>query len=664
VFVYYVSQPDKISVLGFTEADEHYIKYPSPLPDVIVAQIQEDVKYGRYLGSAISRSSGNFNTLRFVGNGTTYPVWSFPLIANQVPGAYIAYKHPDMFFGLRAYQESDEANRRLGIAVRTTELGVAGTYVDGCYLHMFTHEPSHATPLHVIDQHPAQVVNDVYKGLYSTAGVTLPRYSSAALQTIIDAADRPTVTFRITEPEYLEEGLSRRIYQPFGIMPTVDSSGRIVHKSFWNPYSTSQVTFAFTESNLAEAPSWGNVGRERVTELDYTFGWFNTPVTQLNQIFVGTLLLGGLYGVTKQEVLARGGDGLRVDRITGSLKSSRVGALGERPLNVTFPDFAPNVDPDRFWGNTIYGIRDQIWNRYEGGPVLGSFSALSSADSVEVGDFATITLGVYPTPSSAGSPRGDKRVVQILGRTMTPAGPTFDYIDAGRDAQPLAAPTVLLTSSPLAAPSNKHELLANISQVAAGGRFELQFGSGAALPSSGAAAWKPYGVVLNTSSQIVTLTGLPSNTTYWARARNTMSGKIASPWDTTGSKATPAITAPTGLAVSSNAGNEVKVGWTPGDGKNYPAALYLDASTDNIAVASKWTEANKRMDFSPGSTLDQKYRFEALSLDTTHACAVRHYDPFGGVSLLTSGTNAILFETSNVGVTLQPLRGIDTQWGG
>jgi len=234
--------------------------------------------------------------------------------------------------------------------------------------------------------------------------------------------------------------------------------------------------------------------------------------------------------------------------------------------------------------------------------------------------------------------------VQILSRDDTPAGPNFTWVDAGKNAQPCTAPTVVL-STQATSPEDKHYLTATIAGVLTGGRFELQLAHTTVAPTSGSNLWTAATPSGNTANGAFTLGPFPAGQTFHPRVRNTAERRIPSSWTTGASKKLARLTSPTGLASSSPSGNECTVKWTPGESL-YPTALYLDDSTADVLLATKWTHANQHQTFRPASAL-QRYRFEQLPIDSTFACAVRHFDNFGGFSTLNTGC-AISFETTTV----------------
>jgi len=602
--------------------------------------IQNDVLPHAKLWTLPSSSVGNFKHLRLRVGATDYVVFAITngIIDPQTP-----------VDGLDKHVDGNEPLVMLVFAT-TSQLGFGSVY-SSCFVHMFGAPPSEATPLHIGSSTGVglgTLIDAVYSGTYSSSGAKMPRYSTAAIDTI-NAGGYPSVRYRITDTQDMHDWLADHVYAPFGLVPFIDSSGVLTPQSVFLPKSTSAITFTFNAGNMASHPTWDHYSRDQVTVLrcKYTqeigrgiesftmYGGNNPPGSELS-----------LFGRPLIKIPGVGGDRLVAleqtleyvhDRTTNFGRHERTYNLDglhtndQGSWNMWWP--VPNLhNADNgalhAWGQNLSG---EIFDRFGDGPIRGALSGLSTATSVQSGDYVKISLGTFPQPSTQNRST-TPRVVQILSREDTAAGPNFTYLDAGRFQQ-LGAPGATLSTS---TDDARHELKLTVSGITTGSQWTPQVAIGATQPTSGSGAWQPCLPTLSSVARVPTLDSSgtyllrqrPSNTKHWVRVREHAPRRIGSAWTLTTGKVTGAITAPSALSISTvgvTKGVATRtVSWTNGS-----TVYWTDLHIDDDSTG--FTADNMLDSLAPGSN---RYQIEGIKKGAAvnNYVGVRHKDPYGGYS--------------------------------
>ena len=601
------------------------------MPSAVIDAIENDMVVNPIVSTA--STVGNFDNVVLTVGGSTYPVVSFT--GTLEAGEVIPTPSDQIMRGL----ESDPERQHGYIVWAASTDFERGDSFSSAYLHMMGAEPSPATPLHIGGADgipPATLAMNVLQGNFSSSGTLLPRLSTAAIDTLLEEPIMP-VRLRVTKSANMAQFLEDEVYQQAGIVPFVDSSGVLAPKTVWLPATSSGVTFTFDKTNLAEPPEWAHVIRELVTGINFTYPVEREFDTEIR----GRIPLPGRgEAVRFLTPETDGADLIGVDEKEGTVRNDRYATLG--PYEITMP---LNGYPLQLPGlaNWIHGIvnkldgipnyskkmidriKTETFARYGDGPIQGSMVALSTAEGVEPGDFVKIDLETYPNPKTGT--RGGVRIVQVLSRDLTPAGPNFTYLDAGPNVQPFDAPAITLST---VAADPKHSLtatIAGLSSQSTVAEFQLQMANSATAPASGSTLWREQPTTAN-SSGAYRISGLPSDSTFQARARIIQPGQrnpFKSLWTNASAKATAAISPPTSLTAS----NLGVMDWTIGDAREP-----LDVHTDTVTTAAAGS-SNRVARLGSGGT---RYQIEGLSSGVEYFCAVRHADNYGGFSAADSTT--------------------------
>jgi hypothetical protein len=264
-------------------------------------------------------------------------------------------------------------------------------------------------------------------------------------------------------------------------------------------------------------------------------------------------------------------------------------------------------------------LSEETFQRFGDGPIVGDLVALSTGESVTVGDNVRITIPTFPSPSNQG--RGATRIVTITGQELTPAGPSFTWLDGGPNLTAVTTPT--LSGFAAATSDELHALKITIGGATVGASYQLQLARGSSAPSS--SDWTDWYGVFTSSGEYI-LSRLASNTTWYARGRTAAQGRIRSAWTTTqvttaDAVNTSAITTPSNLASSSITAATVNLDWDIGD-----PAYGLELMQSTVGGSSALIRLAV---FRAGS---ERYSVRDLTANSTYLFGIRHFDEFGGVS--------------------------------
>lgn len=589
-----------------------------PLTDLGMEAIRKNVKPF----TSPRAPDGNFQQVRCRIGASTYPILSFSegSQSGQQPG-------PNVLEGLED-QYTNNTPLEFWIAAPATNSLLVGQYYSSAFLHMFSAPPSEATPLHITTVHPMTLKRQLMNGAYAASGQPRARYSTAAFNdgsTGLERIPMPMVRFRITEPALRREFIERQLNAPNGVCDFLDSSGRVRPRRVWLPATTAAFTFTFTGANMRDPhPSWLQPGRDMVTEV---------RVAHTDEQWV----IGGLSPAlvsAYQRPTNAGADFIRANPSTSVKQHDRITRLGLQPITVeangvhdaVIPAVPFPPDPDPNLTSCVESLSREVFDRFGDGPIQGTIYGMSTAaDAVNEGDFCRLTLNTFPNPGIAA--RGGTRLIQVMGKSVTPYGPEFTYLDAGANLNALTPPTVTLA---LSTQDRKHTVLATVGSVTTGLGFQMDIAVGSTLPSSTSPRWQRV-QTSNASSGIHPLRARPAGAVTWARVRKVAPGRVRSAWaNSTAGRTSSGLAAPV-IGVSSVAGRSFTVTIIPSTANpGYPIESFIDGST-----AAAFSASNSLRIVPAGTRL---IPVDGVANGTKYLVGVRHIDPYGGVSPADSTT--------------------------
>lgn len=614
---------------------------------ISIAQlIIDDVKPGAISPNA-AMTVGNFLSLRWHndGNATDYELSGFGRfgVGGSIPDLQI----------VRYWQTLNETNPpplRLWV-VWPTSPPTLNQLLTG-YLYAPSHLPTDTLPIHVggnAGLHPMRVARNAYNGTYNPTGSTgiKLRISTAAFDRLEADPSYGLVWFRITSPIGMAQFLEDRIFGPYNVAATIDTSGRISPISLRLPTSTGLGTPAVISSTVAVShPTWEHPSREAVTALRLRFENY-------------------AYNLDKdgKRVFADSGDGLQAGTKETTRLYDNVTALGRKEVafqfgSLTWPPLptmagtlgiVKYVPLPQVAEQLADSVSQNLFARFGDGPLYANVSCLRSIDATTNGTLQpgkVVKLNVASWPNPKTNTRGGLRYMQIIQRTDSPVGPTFRLLDVGSTLAGLTAPSV---AAALVTGDTRHALTLTISSVPAGARWEAQLAgttsTGAAAPASSSPSWMPVGG--NTTGTLTaTLGHRASHTKYFARVRALKGTRFTSPWSTASvSVVTAKITGPSALSATAITAGNALLKWTNGSSL-YPIGVMVDTSTAATLGSSRQVISV------PAQTT--RYLLHGTNAGSKHKVGVRHQDHWGGFSTMATAT----YTASTVFTTAPALRGL------
>lgn len=576
---YFVSWPVK-----YSEWDQSII-------DSIIADKKAGVSYA-------STSVGNFNNLRLRILYTGNP----PGALTAVQQDYEIRDFPNYTEAenVRLYDEPISALRdrpaHLHVAVEflnnTTAVSMSANTAGRVDAYLYFATPAAAAfgnPYFLGSSsgiHPMQLLQDVLDGTYGGEAI---RYSTAAFDDgagggLLNDPTYGLTHWIITEPANEAAWLETNIYQPYQVIPFIDEQGRVAPKSVALPNSDTvdpNTLFTFTAASLSEHPTWMHSARDIVTVLRVHY---LTEVEAVEPGLEGHVPQKAAHGRLADHEIRPGSTppppeaiiyGIETHRAVIEKRHDRVDQYGERVLNIQLNGVHKSDAAER----AAEFLSREFFQRFGDGPMEGTLKALSTAESVDPGDFAKVTLATFPNPNSQA--RGGTRIVQVLSRAYEPDGPAFTWLDAGPDLAVLSTPTITLAVSTTDA---RHYLEATLGTVSTAGTCVVQIAQSTAssIPGSTSSLWRTM-VSSASSSGVYAVGPVDSGSYFWGRARNHAPQRIRSEWgNSTVNVNTSELDPPDSIATSSVTQGTAVIRWNYSTvNADSPVEVLLD---DNSAL--------------------------------------------------------------------------------
>lgn len=607
-----------------------YVDWNAALRQLILDDVKTDARVDN------NNTVGNFNHLRANIDGTDFEVSTFDSVIDSVLHPLVVRPAQSIIADLEPMTPFVR-----GFWVVDTSTTLVADKDVRAFLHMPTAEPSELMPLHVGGKdgiRPFQLLKDAY----DEVGIV---YSSSSMQDMIDDPDFGAGWWRITKPEILAKWAEDHIYGPYGAVPLVNATGAVEPTKIHLPQDIDVSTlFEFTKSNTARQPTWQHSARDQVTAIRFEYTHERRTGWRPNDgDWPADLIEESVRTIERTHDRLDLGTAPRKE-IVYQLRGLH-GAFQVVPGN--FPPTGAAVwSVDRF----VDTMARERFERFGDAPIRGDFVGLSTTEDVKQGDFVRITLATFPAPSTQG--RGATRIVQVLSRFDTPAGPEFEWLDAGPTLSSLTAPTLSLapaTSDP------KHTVIATIggsSSTSIG--YQLQWSLSTVSTGPTSTEWYDW-AGQGDSTGTNRISPLPSGRQIWARARNTNPLRIRSAWSAAADTTTEALQAPSGLASSGTVGNQTTLDWSLGssDSPDYPLEVVISSG----ACPSTSFTGLVRL---PAGSL--KFRVTGLVLDSTFCFGIRHVDDFGGFS--SEDTLTVQMTTTPATAPAMVGKGIEVIFGG
>lgn len=564
----------------------------APISRSVLELLRNDLKDDARPGAS-DGSTGNFENLRATIGGTVKEVVSFGLIDDPGP--------------LDSLERQEDEEDRIKVITLWLAWGAGqpnvGDEFDDFVLTLDGAETSDAWPHHIggvggVD--PIQEIKDRLDehGLRFHASTFDTWDASTNPDGLIDHPLIPRLWFRITGSRNVLDWTDS-VLRFLGLVPFVNTDGEIQPRFSSLLHDVDPTTLPeFTDADLADAASFDFRGTDAVT------------VVRPRAVATRRLRVVGITAHDRHAGLDDDwpADVLETEELDlPELTHDNVDDVGRRVHEIDShgAEFRNAVQAKRFFRQQA----TEIFDRFGDGPIYGDIVGLAALDAVSPGEWFRLTATNYPV-FTTGSRDGSTLVAQVLETRRDPEGPSLKFLTGGPDDQPLAAPSVAISTN---VDRPKHDVDVTISSMPAGAdRYQVQL-------REGTGPWDT--VAEGTANETVTIRNLPSDTQIDAQVRATAGNAIRSAWSATSSVTTAALSPPTG-ATATATGRSVTLTWTNGE-SDYGLMLTVDG-TDVLDEP-----------LLPGTT---EWVFVGLAESTAFTLGVKHVDPYGGESSLATDT--------------------------
>lgn len=422
-------------------------------------------------------------------------------------------------------------------------------------IYAYATRPSNGvSPIYVTD-HPVDIVTT----LWTDNLIPYDATAAAAIRTLM--GDTLRVSLRITDPVKLFDFLRDAIFGPFGISARTNASGE--QQLFTTRLKQTDVPTVTFDTDSFQDDS--DVVFENDESSVVTACRFRTKVFWAYNPNYATTKddqrpLDSVFEATN-EVLVTNAD---------------TTAYGEREVLFEIPGFMHDVNGiaqnmDAFTA----AVARETFDRYGRGAPSGEFGILRGLDGdVQIGDEVYLEPAHLPNLNKrfGDDPTVGARIVQILRRTETAAGPKVKYVDAGSDEQPVVPAATISLAANVDRPTTIAEFtITNAAAINATGVLTtaVQWATGSSAPTHGVAfiRYAPGDVPVGA----VQLPPVVPGSSVFVRARTEEDGRRPSAWTSWETVNLDGLAVPTANSITSSGYRNVAFAWT-----NTDAALQSD----------------------------------------------------------------------------------------
>ena len=449
------------------------------------------------------------------------------------------------------------------------------------YVSLYTREVSELSPLY-IDAHPVDIVLAVWneaRMFWKNPADPDPAWV-AQIRSLIGVNTR--LALRITEPPTISKFLDDAIFGPFGLSARVDSASGALRLVDTRGRGTSTPSITITAADMANGSDlvFDLDEKTAVSAVQLTAKTFNTNYS-------------AQAGVNSSKPTPT--DGVVVGEVKATARNADMTVFSGREIKYDIPGMVHNAAG---WLSNelemLQSIAVPIYARFGRGSQAADVSIIdtSSAAALEVGDECIFSAPHYPNANyRIGESSVAGRIMQVIRRTETPAGPILRLLDVGLNQASSPAPTLVARKSPTAGTYAAQFRLNNAATMTAAFlSVEVQWSTGASTPTGDGTTFNVYGPA-DIPTDYVTLPTVPQGTRVWVRARSKAYERRASAWTAWTSVLLDSMTAVTGLTASPITTTSVTLSWT-NTNVSLPVGVYLfqgasaPASWDEYKVTS------------------------------------------------------------------------------
>jgi hypothetical protein len=449
-------------------------------------------------------------------------------------------------------------------------------------------------------------------------------YDATSADTVKAALGQMRAYYRFTEAEPLMEAAEKYAFGPggFAVRPTPEGEWEFIvtrHLPTTAPSETLDGSEVHDPETVIFSAGIDSIVNQVVWKQQHWTVW--------NEEMEGEPPADGIIGRDQTTVIT--------PEMAGFADRSLIANLGIRELVYDLPGeiiIKSGSSPKVSAASWFLAMGSDILRRWGRGCASSFVRALRGMSDALLGDFITLDLDHRPNAFTGREPTsqrigegGGQRIVQVVHRTLTPAGPEYEVLDVG----PTVTATELVPEFTLALTSDdpRHTAEATLTNHGdlAGFLVRMEMGTGSTEPDGGVTV------------EVFTPDDLPHRTfpeeactTVWVRMRAEPElGGVPGAWSDWQSEDLDCIPAVTGLSADAG-GNctEEAITWTVGDA-DLPVRVRwkLTAATDYTNVVTL-----------PAGSV--QYTIGGLVPGSAYTVEVAHLDisPFSGAGTVATDT--------------------------
>lgn len=414
------------------------------------------------------------------------------------------------------------------------------------HISMFTTTTSEQCPVY-LDMHPVDIVTQ----LWTDAGIPFDATSAANTKALLGATLR--VAMRVTSSTTLLDFLEKSIFGPFGISARVGLVTGVLELFTTRLKLTATPTTTIGTNDLQDASGniFGNDEQTIVSSVRFKSETYWAYAPNTAPANTATQPLDSVM-VAKSEVAIVNADANAL--VTNEIVYEFQGMIHD----------VSGVNTDMVAMTTSVAV--EMFDRFgRGAPVTDAIAILRASDTgFQIGDEVYLEPAHFPNLNKrfGDDPSVGARIMQVLRRTESPAGPIVKLIDAGSNQQPVTPAAVITIAASTAAPrisalftiTNAAAINATAALITA-----VQWATGSSSPANGV-QFARYAAG-TTPTTAVQLPAVNPGSQVWVRARTEQDGRRPSAWTAWVSVTLTGIGVPTILAVTGLYTRTIVVVW-------------------------------------------------------------------------------------------------------
>ena len=505
------------------------------------------------------------------------------------------------------------------------------------FICCFTTVATDMSPVY-LDLHPVDLANY----LYTTNGIAVNAASVTATKNALGAT--MACAMRITSSVTLGQFLDETLFGPFGFSARTNAAGeREFFTTRLKSATLPSVTIGTADLQDASGIIFDADAATLVRAVRYTSKQFrayspNTVVDTGPQ---------PLDAIIESDVVTT------YVYVDPDPERPSTYVTNTNEIDYTIPGKIHDLNGQDVWmPDYVNGVALELFDRFgRGAPHSDQIAILRASDpgtGLQVGDEIEVNPAHMPNANYrfGDNPSMDPRVMQVIRRTESPAGPLIKLIDSGSILQPATIPTITIAKSAVLPRTVAQATITNAATLnAAGYIVAVQTATGASAPAAGVNGITASRFALGACP--TTAFNLPSatpGTTVYARARSEGPGITPSNWSSWVSVALDALPVLSALTFSPIFENAVQLNFTPANATDpidvfcWPTAIPANPALAFIATLP------------PGSTSCLVRNLNGPTVLYTGAAC--HRDAPSGIDgALVSGT----FTTNSASLTTAPV---------